>query len=432
MHQTVISGRAAPCASREIKRAATSISDISAQGIFEGYASLFGQMDLGGDTVERSAFRDTLERRGAPLVKMLWQHDGTEPIGSWLSIVEDARGLKVRGKLNLAVARAREALALMREGAVDGLSIGFRTERSIKDVLTGGRRLQKIDLQEISLVTFPMLPRARVTAVKRREIDPVTRDGVIRPGSLAARRTDLHIKYLRQRSTAAALRFELELKRAACRAPETRYSADQQREPAGTPEGGRWAGGGGGATSEGGAEVVADLSMTVIRLAQTDVVMSDASPDAVNNIGDQYAHLAILKIPQAGNARIDKTTDALLTTLSDIKDAIPAGSGPLYGTTIHYVFAQAVKAQNFPGIDKNDVEQSFSLRGIVDYGLQDSVRTDISLWDESRKEVIAIYDLKTGGAQLTDRRIAELLAAVPGGDRATVIELRLEPRTRRR
>jgi phage head maturation protease len=88
-------------------------------------------------------------------------------------------------------ARAREALALMREGAVDGLSIGFRAERSIKDVLTGGRRLQKIDLQEISLVTFPM-PRARVTAVKRREIDAIVRDGTIAPGTLAAANRPAH------------------------------------------------------------------------------------------------------------------------------------------------------------------------------------------------------------------------------------------------
>ena len=67
------------------------------------------------------AFRDTLQRRGAQRVKMLWQHEPGEPIGAWLSIVEDARGLKVTGRLNLAVSRAREVLALMREGVVDGL-----------------------------------------------------------------------------------------------------------------------------------------------------------------------------------------------------------------------------------------------------------------------------------------------------------------------
>jgi HK97 family phage prohead protease len=149
----------------ELKRADALITSVA--GEFEGYASLFGATDLGGDIVERGAFQSTLEKRGAPLIKMLWQHDGAEPIGRWLSIVEDAKGLKVRGRLNLAVARAREALALMRDGAVDGLSIGFRTVCSTKDKLTGGRRLRQLDLLEISLVTFPMLPRARVMSIKR-------------------------------------------------------------------------------------------------------------------------------------------------------------------------------------------------------------------------------------------------------------------------
>jgi uncharacterized protein len=72
----------------------------------------------------------------------------------------------VRGQLNLKVAKAREVHALMRSGAVDGLSIGFRTERSRKDEATGVRRLEKLDLWEISIVTFPMLPGARVAAVK--------------------------------------------------------------------------------------------------------------------------------------------------------------------------------------------------------------------------------------------------------------------------
>ena len=97
---------------------------------------------------------------------MLWQHDPAEPIGRWLTIVEDTRGLRVRGRLNLAVERAKEIHALMREGAVDGLSIGFKVERARKD-RSGLRRLEKLDLWEISLVTFPMHPGARVSGVKR-------------------------------------------------------------------------------------------------------------------------------------------------------------------------------------------------------------------------------------------------------------------------
>jgi hypothetical protein len=75
--------------------------------------------------------------------------------------------LKVIGRLNLAVGKAREVLALMREGAVDGLSIGFRVDRAQREAATGVRRLKKVDLWEISLVTFPMLPQARVTALKQ-------------------------------------------------------------------------------------------------------------------------------------------------------------------------------------------------------------------------------------------------------------------------
>jgi HK97 family phage prohead protease len=155
-------------ARREMKRAPVAIHAIDEAGVFEGYASVFNIVDLGRDMVLPGAFRETLQRRGAPRVKMLWQHEAGEPIGSWLSIAEDARGLKVKGRLNLAVSRAREVLALMREGVVDGLSIGFRTEKSFSDRATGIRRLQKIDLWEISIVTFPMLPQARVSSVKRR------------------------------------------------------------------------------------------------------------------------------------------------------------------------------------------------------------------------------------------------------------------------
>lgn len=151
----------------ESKRAPLALGEVSATGLFEGYASLFGLADLGGDVVMAGAFRDSLRKRGADRVKMLWQHDPAEPIGAWLAIEEDSRGLKVKGRLNLEVARAREILALMREGQIDGLSIGFRTQRATQDRKTGLRQLHKLDLWEISLVTFPMLPQARVTAMKQ-------------------------------------------------------------------------------------------------------------------------------------------------------------------------------------------------------------------------------------------------------------------------
>lgn len=150
----------------EIKRAPLALANVSDAGIFEGYASVFGIIDLGRDRVERGAFRETLQRRPLRNIKMLWQHDAKIPIGSWLDIAEDERGLRVRGRLNLAVAKAREVLALMRDGAVDGLSIGFHTRKSYKDPRTGIRNLTAIDLTEISVVTFPMLPQARVSHVK--------------------------------------------------------------------------------------------------------------------------------------------------------------------------------------------------------------------------------------------------------------------------
>jgi HK97 family phage prohead protease len=150
----------------ERKFLAEPLKAVDGDGVFEGYASLFGEADLGRDVVMPGAFSDTLRKRGATDVRLLWQHDPGPPIGRWLLIEEDRRGLRVRGKLNLAVERAREIHALMREGAVDGLSIGFRVERARAERPTGLRRLEKLDLWEISVVTFPMLPDARVETVK--------------------------------------------------------------------------------------------------------------------------------------------------------------------------------------------------------------------------------------------------------------------------
>ncbi|KAB1072817.1 HK97 family phage prohead protease [Methylobacterium planeticum] len=129
-------------------------------GHFTGYASLFGVPDLGRDVVVRGAFAGSLARRGPAGVRLLWQHDPAEPIGRWLALREDARGLLVEGRLNLAVQRAREVDALMREGGLDGLSIGFRTLSAAPD-RAGYRRLSAVDLWEISLVTFPLQPGAR-------------------------------------------------------------------------------------------------------------------------------------------------------------------------------------------------------------------------------------------------------------------------------
>ena len=131
----------------------------------EGYASLFGATDQGGDVVTAGAYGRSLRALGerGGRVKMLWQHDPSQPIGVWDEVREDAKGLYVKGRILTDVTRGREAAALVSAGAIDGLSIGYRTVRATKD--KGGRRhLSELELWEVSLVTFPMLPQARVAA----------------------------------------------------------------------------------------------------------------------------------------------------------------------------------------------------------------------------------------------------------------------------
>lgn len=156
----------AALAAPEVKRLVAELDRVEADGTFTGHACLFGVEDLARDVVEPGAFRATLARRGASGVKMLWHHDPAEPIGRWLEIREDDRGLFVRGRILTDVARGREALALMRGGVLDGLSIGFRAVKGRRDARSGIRRLAEIDLWEISLVTFPMQPAARVASVE--------------------------------------------------------------------------------------------------------------------------------------------------------------------------------------------------------------------------------------------------------------------------
>ena len=135
-------------------------------GVFSGYASIFHQRDGGGDIVMPGAFHTSLMRRPAEDIRMLFQHDPAEPIGTWIEVRETPRGLYVLGRLNQNVQRGRELLALLESNGIDGLSIGFKTVAARKDKATAARLLTQIDLWEISLVTFPMLEAARVSAVK--------------------------------------------------------------------------------------------------------------------------------------------------------------------------------------------------------------------------------------------------------------------------
>ena len=128
-----------------------------------GYASLWGLADLNGDVVAKGAFAESLARTGAAGVRMLHQHEERAVIGVWDEMVEDDRGLFVRGRIFDWSAEARFAQALSRAGALDGLSIGFRTAKARRDGRL--RVLSRVELWEVSLVTFPMLPGARFRVV---------------------------------------------------------------------------------------------------------------------------------------------------------------------------------------------------------------------------------------------------------------------------
>lgn len=136
-------------------------------GTFVGYASIFGEADSFGDTIKPGAFRKSLaehkRQSGAPA--FLWNHNPDEPIGTWTDIAEDARGLKVSGRLVTETTRGREAHLLLKAGAVNGLSIGFRT-RAAQAGPNGGRVLTDIELVEISLVSLPAASKARVHSVR--------------------------------------------------------------------------------------------------------------------------------------------------------------------------------------------------------------------------------------------------------------------------
>ena len=151
----------------ELKKA-----DDAGEGVFEGMASTFGNTDLVGDVIRRGAFRETLKAKPTSKIKMLWQHDTTEPIGKWLSMKETRSGLYVKGQLLIeddAVPLARKAYSLMKAGVLDAMSIGFRVPENGAefDDKRRLRILKEIDLMEVSVVTFPANPKAEIDAVKR-------------------------------------------------------------------------------------------------------------------------------------------------------------------------------------------------------------------------------------------------------------------------
>ncbi len=139
-------------------------------GTFEGYGSVFGNVDADGDVIEPGAFTKSLlnHRSHQTLPALLWMHDPHNSVGRYLEVREDARGLYVKGQLILESSQGRDAYALLKGGAINGLSIGYVPRSWEFDKGQKTRKLQEVDLWEVSLVTFPANTLARVVAVKNK------------------------------------------------------------------------------------------------------------------------------------------------------------------------------------------------------------------------------------------------------------------------
>lgn len=141
---------------------------IGADGTVEGYGSVFGVRDNYDDVIAKGAFIQSLKdhKAAGTMPAMLWQHDADKPIGVWTEMVEDEKGLRIKGQLAMETVKGKEAHALLKMGALNGLSIGFMSKEWSYDRETEVRTLTAIDLWEVSLVTFPANEKARVTNVK--------------------------------------------------------------------------------------------------------------------------------------------------------------------------------------------------------------------------------------------------------------------------
>lgn len=137
-------------------------------GTIEGYGSVFNVVDDWDDIIAPGAFTATLaaHKAAGTMPAMLWQHEDDEPIGIWTEMVEDSRGLRVKGQLCMEIPEGKKAHALLKMGALDGLSIGFIPRKWSLDDTPGVRTLLEVDLWEVSPVTFPANGMARVDGVK--------------------------------------------------------------------------------------------------------------------------------------------------------------------------------------------------------------------------------------------------------------------------
>jgi HK97 family phage prohead protease len=161
---------------REVRAFALQIRATGEDGTIEGYGSVFGVRDSYDDVISPGAFRASLaaHKAAGTMPALLWQHDAEHPIGVWLEMTEDEKGLRVKGRLAMETQRGREAYSLLKMGAITGLSIGFVSKQWSYDRETEIRTLTEVDLWEVSLVTFPANTAARVTGVKAADVSKIT------------------------------------------------------------------------------------------------------------------------------------------------------------------------------------------------------------------------------------------------------------------
>jgi hypothetical protein len=203
------------------------------------------------------------------------------------------------------------------------------------------------------------------------------------------------------------------------------FNPNQPRVPAGNPDGGQWTNGDSGSVARVRPVGVSEFPEALPESA----VMNDANP-GFTRVADRFPqNRSRVEIDYSraltGISTIDETTKALSETLArtmETMDFIPEWTPQQYGTAVHVAFGTAVRLQGLPGIGFNDVEHSFKGGEPAAYGELGSIRTDVVLRNAGG-DVIAIYDVKTGGAQLSDARVRELREKTRVGPNVPIIEL---------
>lgn len=185
----------------QVKQAAPvmEVKALKESGEFEGYGSTFGgEPDSYGDVIAAGAYADSLDQHKSKgtMPKMFWQHDPGQPIGKWLDAVEDDKGLLMHGKLNMGVQRGKEAYALLKEGDIDGLSIGYRIKEYSVDTDSGIWTLEKLDLMEVSVVSIGANVSATISSVKAAKASMELNERIKAGDRLTEREFELWLKGL--------------------------------------------------------------------------------------------------------------------------------------------------------------------------------------------------------------------------------------------